>query len=408
MASLGKRTSFGAPMRVRVHSPSEAPGDSGVVNQTDISRLSPLPPTKIRVLEVNQTNESIEIIEEFQSADDVLALVSPSFKGPKRRTSLLGTAPAARIKKSLSPVPSKKREEVVDTIKQVLKENEQPKNSTSTAVSEKVTVAVAPPNQPVTARRESGILGNPSRRLSTQSDGISSEEMSVFDFGKRFSLGISKRLSMNGGRVSLCSIDGRGSDVEYEAPDRFWQVDDFTLGKPLGKGKFGNVYSAKQTATRFPVALKVLFKAPMVQQNCVHNLKREVEIQCRLKHSNILQLFGYFYDAKNVYLILEYAPNGELYKSVAKIGGFVCERKAISYLKEVAEAICYMHKRHVIHRDLKPENVLVGEDGRLKVADFGWAVHAPPEKSVRYTFCGTPGNASQNIPFFLCNPNAKF
>jgi serine/threonine protein kinase len=226
--------------------------------------------------------------------------------------------------------------------------------------------------------------------MSLQTDGVL-EETSVFDFGKRFSLGLSKRLSMNGGRASMCSTDGRVSDVEYEAPDRSWQIDDFTLGKPLGKGKFGNVYSAKQAGTRFPVALKVLFKAPMVQQNCVHNLRREVEIQCRLKHLNIVQLYGYFYDAKNVYLILEYAANGELYKSVAKNGGFVSEAKAVSYLKEISSAVSYMHERHVIHRDLKPENVLFGEDGRLKVADFGWAVHAPPEKATRFTFCGTPG-----------------
>ncbi len=94
---------------------------------------------------------------------------------------------------------------------------------------------------------------------------------------------------------------GGGSDAsndqllligEEEMKKRDWVVDDFLLGKPIGKGKFGNVYSAKQKLTKHPVALKVLFKAPLVSSNSLNMLKREVEIQCRLKHPNIVRLFG--------------------------------------------------------------------------------------------------------------------
>jgi serine/threonine protein kinase len=82
------------------------------------------------------------------------------------------------------------------------------------------------------------------------------------------------------------------SAAEEEAKDRAWCLDDFSLGKPIGKGKFGNVYLAKERRSKVPVALKVLFKAPMVAASCVHTLRREVEIQSRLKHRNILQLYG--------------------------------------------------------------------------------------------------------------------
>ena len=129
----------------------------------------------------------------------------------------------------------------------------------------------------------------------------------------------------------------------------------------------------------------------MIQQECVHNLKREVEIQCRLKHRNIVQLYGYFHDAKSVYLILEFITGGELYKSIGKNGGSVDQNMACKYMKDIASAIAHMHRNYVAHRDLKPENVLINEvDGHLKVADFGWAVHVPPGHSNRYTFCGTP------------------
>ncbi|CAM9584795.1 unnamed protein product, partial [Laminaria digitata] len=63
------------------------------------------------------------------------------------------------------------------------------------------------------------------------------------------------------------------------------------------------------------------------------------------------------------------------------------ERRAAVYVKEVADALSYCHSKHVIHRDLKPENLLVGHNGELKIADFGWSVHAPSNR--RQTFCGT-------------------
>lgn len=71
-----------------------------------------------------------------------------------------------------------------------------------------------------------------------------------------------------------------------------WSVKDFALSKPIGKGKFGNVYLGKEKVSKIMVALKVLFKAPMQAANCVHTLRREVELHCRIKHPNVVQLHG--------------------------------------------------------------------------------------------------------------------
>ena len=79
-----------------------------------------------------------------------------------------------------------------------------------------------------------------------------------------------------------------------------------------------------------------------------------------------------------MYLILEYLPNGELYKAISKIGGVVPETQCKRYMYDIASAVGYMHAKHVIHRDIKPENILIGDDGRLRLADFGSAVHLPP------------------------------
>lgn len=95
-------------------------------------------------------------------------------------------------------------------------------------------------------------------------------------------------------------------------------MSDFEVGRPLGKGKFGNVYLAREAKSKYIVALKVLFKSQLIKNNVQHQLRREIEIQAHLKHQNILRLFGYFHDATRIYLILEYAPQGELYKKLQK------------------------------------------------------------------------------------------
>ena len=72
-------------------------------------------------------------------------------------------------------------------------------------------------------------------------------------------------------------------------------------------------------------------------------------------------MYGYFYDEKRVYLILEYAPRGELYKNLQKNKKF-SERKSASLITKIADAVDYCHSRHVIHRDIKPENILLSYD----------------------------------------------
>lgn len=161
---------------------------------------------------------------------------------------------------------------------------------------------------------------------------------------------------------------------------------DFEVGRALGKGKFGNVYLAREKKSRFIVALKVLSKKQLVKHNVQHQLRREIEIQSHLHHRNILQLFGYFYDDHRVYLILEYAPRGELYKKLKDATRFD-EPTTSVYISQIIDALTVCHSRDVIHRDIKPENILVGFNGQLKIADFGWSVHAPSSR--RQTMCGT-------------------
>ncbi|XP_060081509.1 aurora kinase A-like [Ylistrum balloti] len=171
-----------------------------------------------------------------------------------------------------------------------------------------------------------------------------------------------------------------------EAARKKWTLEDFDIGRPLGKGKFGNVYLAREKSTKYVVALKVLFKSQLQKAGVEHQLRREIEIQSHLRHPNILRLFGYFHDKSRVYLILEYAPKGELYKELMKDKRFD-EKRTVNYINQLASALQYCHSKKVIHRDIKPENLLLGHTGDLKIADFGWSVHAPSSR--RTTLCGT-------------------
>ncbi|KAF5959328.1 hypothetical protein HYC85_000537 [Camellia sinensis] len=133
------------------------------------------------------------------------------------------------------------------------------------------------------------------------------------------------------------------------------------------------------------VALKVIFKEQIEKYRLHHQLRREMEIQTSLRHPNALRLYSWFHDDERIYMILEYAHRGELYRELRKTGHRT-EKQAATYIASLAQALAYCHEKDVIHRDIKPENLLLDHEGRLKIAGFGWSVQS---KSKRHTMCGT-------------------
>lgn len=161
----------------------------------------------------------------------------------------------------------------------------------------------------------------------------------------------------------------------------------FEIGKPLGKGKFGRVYLARDRVHGFICALKVLHKNELQEVGIEKQARREIEIQNNLRHPNVLKMYGYFHDSKRIFLVLEFAGQGELYRHLQKAGRF-SETKSAEYIAQMAAALQYLHRKNIIHRDIKPENILLGIHGEIKLSDFGWSVHSPSKR--RQTYCGTP------------------
>ena len=97
---------------------------------------------------------------------------------------------------------------------------------------------------------------------------------------------------------------------------RKFSLEDFEIGSKIGKGKYGDVYVAREIRTNFLVALKVLSKSAIRNMKAQKQVVREIKIHSQLDHPNIIKLYGVFHDDENVYMILEWSPDGELYKEL--------------------------------------------------------------------------------------------
>jgi aurora kinase, other len=185
---------------------------------------------------------------------------------------------------------------------------------------------------------------------------------------------------------SVLDRSSNGSSSGNPSNTRQFSLEDFEIGRKLGKGKFGKVYCVKDKVTGYVCALKCMDKKELIEYKVEKQFRREVEIQSNLRHPNILRMFGHFHDSTRVYLLVEFVAEGELFKVLRREGRF-SEVKASKYIYQMSDALLYLHKKHIIHRDIKPENILLGLDGNIKIADFGWSVHAPSSR--RATMCGT-------------------
>ena len=177
------------------------------------------------------------------------------------------------------------------------------------------------------------------------------------------------------------------SFVPHFNPDT-WTVDRFEIGRPLGKGRFGRVYLAREKKSKFICVLKTISMNLIRSSTQIQLIAREVEINAQLNHENILKMYGYFADQERFYFILEFANQGDLYGiMMSQPTRCFPEHISSNYVRQVIKALIYLKSKKIIHRDIKPENILV-QEGVLKLSDFGWAIHNP-ENRIRTTHCGT-------------------
>ena len=160
--------------------------------------------------------------------------------------------------------------------------------------------------------------------------------------------------------------------------------------KSIGKGGFGSVWKVRHKITKQIFAIKVINKESIEKQKMVEQTNREIEIMYKLDHPHIIKLYSHFEDDEDFCLIMQIASKGQLYSIIKRLKR-LDQRTAAQYMREVISAVKYLHTRTppIIHRDIKPENILLDQEGRCKLADFGWSNFDEGGK-FRDTYCGTP------------------
>lgn len=144
---------------------------------------------------------------------------------------------------------------------------------------------------------------------------------------------------------------------------------DYRLVREIGRGGMGIVYEAEQVSLERRVALKVLPAGAALDERLAIRFLREARAAARLRHPGIVPVFAAGHEEGVLFFAMELIDGESLAERLAR--GKLAPHEAASIALEVASALHHAHEAGLVHRDVKPENIILGRDGRARVADFG-------------------------------------
>lgn len=172
-------------------------------------------------------------------------------------------------------------------------------------------------------------------------------------------------------------------------------VGDYVFIRTLGQGTFGKVKLAEHRITGQQVAIKIIEKASVKTVKQRNSVQREVRLMKLLNHSHIVSVLNIVENTQRIFIVMEYAAGGELFKYIVN-HGLIKEREARHFFRQILSAIDYCHRNSIIHRDLKPENLLLDKNNNIKIIDFGFANTFHRERTLD-TYCGSPFYAAPEM-----------
>ena len=192
-----------------------------------------------------------------------------------------------------------------------------------------------------------------------------------------------------------CGYDERTKNQEHQLPVGTVLHGQYQVGKVLGQGGFGITYLGWDRTLQMPVAIKELFPMGMVSRNCNYSCKvtntdggkwkdqvRDIrnrflqEARTLAQLSNVSEIVNirYFFEENNTaYIIMEYLQGTDLRRYVKQKGGCLSAQETLSIMKPVIRALSVVHEHSLIHRDISPDNIMMMDDGKIKILDFGAA-----------------------------------
>ncbi|KAM6979741.1 calcium/calmodulin-dependent protein kinase IGa, partial [Aplochiton taeniatus] len=161
----------------------------------------------------------------------------------------------------------------------------------------------------------------------------------------------------------------------------------------LGSGSFSEVFMVREKKSGNLFALKCLKKKHLAHSN----LENEISVLRRIKHENVVGLVDFYESRTHYYLVMELVSGGELFDRILDKGVYT-EKDASAVVRQVLQAVSYLHENSIVHRDLKPENLLYynnEENAKIMISDFGLSKIS--DHGVMSTACGTPGYVAPEV-----------
>ncbi|CAF1423403.1 unnamed protein product [Adineta steineri] len=169
------------------------------------------------------------------------------------------------------------------------------------------------------------------------------------------------------------------------------------LRKKLGEGSFSSVREGFDICHQHQVAIKVIDTQRASKDFQEKFLPRELDIWSRVNHVNIIKMYDHFIECGKIFMILEFASQGDLLTYVQRVGA-IPEQKRILWSAQLCDAVKYLHELEVVHRDLKLENLLLDINDNMKLCDFGFSKDVLKCKEyLSKTYCGSRAYVSPEI-----------
>ena len=169
---------------------------------------------------------------------------------------------------------------------------------------------------------------------------------------------------MESKNISTLSELLKNEDILFPVEIR---IGPFKLMNEIGKGKFATVFLGIHEETGQKVSIKQLKKSELNTDNL---LIKEINIQKKLFHPYLTQMYCVIEKSDDIYIISEYCSKGDIIKNLLEKGTFD-ESFSCKIFQQIISSLEYLHKNNICHRDIKPENILLTEKLDAKLTDFG-------------------------------------
>ena len=170
---------------------------------------------------------------------------------------------------------------------------------------------------------------------------------------------------------------------------KYKKIENYLIIKTIGRGTFSTVKLGLHLPTHQKVAIKILDKNKIKDENDIRRISREIHILSKLYHPNIAQLYETINSDKHIYIIMEYMEGYHLFNYINKVKR-LNEIKASKFFVQLISCLEYIHTLGIVHRDIKPENILLNKNkSKIKLVDFGLS-NSYKYGTLLNTACGSP------------------